>query len=476
MSQIQNIKIEHLHSNPANPRKNLGDLTDLAASIKANGVMQNLTVVPQEPGYCTSCNLYIGSAGKCEKGHDEREKPPCSKWESKGNFIVVIGHRRLAAAKLAGLEEVPCVISDMDEKQQIATMLLENIQRDNLTLYEEAQGFQMMLNLGDTVSGISEQTGISKTTIYKRVNMLTLDNDKFQQAVERGATIYELVALDKIKDIDRKNEVLEKAGTDNFKNALQQALDRQDTEAKLAPLLEKLSEFATKIESGDGMMYVKNYSASNTADNIEVPEDAGEVNYFYIVSGYGGWIYLYKERVTVTEDDETKARREAQEAARKERVAQLEEISKRAYKLRLEFVKDVPATKIKKNLSAIVAASVWERMDGYVSFEEEDFCDLFGIELLDSDSADYDPDAERTMVVEAILAAPERALFFAAYCDFEDCGSKSYFNRYYGTYSENPSLDYLYDLLEKLGYKMSDEEKAMRDGTHELFKEQETTQ
>ena len=51
---------------------------------------------------------------------------------------------------MAGLETVPCIVSDMDEKEQTSVMLLENIQRSDLTVYEQAQGFQMMLDLGET--------------------------------------------------------------------------------------------------------------------------------------------------------------------------------------------------------------------------------------------------------------------------------------------------------------------------------------
>lgn len=103
------IETSKIHPHPDNPRKELGDLTELAESIKEQGILQNLTVIP----------------------------------EGEEDYLVVIGHRRLAAAKLAGLEKVPCVISDMDHKTQVATMLLENIQRQDLT----ALGIKMPENL-----------------------------------------------------------------------------------------------------------------------------------------------------------------------------------------------------------------------------------------------------------------------------------------------------------------------------------------
>ena len=118
MNTITMIPIEQLLHHPENPRKDLGDLTELAESIKVNGIMQNLTVVPVDDGI----------------------------------YNVVIGNRRMEAAKLAGLAEVPCVISEMDYKTQISTMLMENMQRQDLTVYEQAQGFQMMMDLGYTAS------------------------------------------------------------------------------------------------------------------------------------------------------------------------------------------------------------------------------------------------------------------------------------------------------------------------------------
>lgn len=110
MNGIINLSVELLEPHPNNPRKELGDLTELSESIKENGIMQNLTVVPFES-------------------------------EAGTRYRVIIGHRRLAASKAAGLAEVPCAVVDMDEKTQLSTMLLENIQRSDLTAFEQAQGF-----------------------------------------------------------------------------------------------------------------------------------------------------------------------------------------------------------------------------------------------------------------------------------------------------------------------------------------------
>ena len=202
-SQMVYLSIDELFPHPDNPRRELGDLTELADSIKQNGVLQNLTVVPR----MATSEL---TAESCQQG-----------------YTVIIGHRRLAAAKLAGLSKLPCVVMEMTEKEQIQTMLVENMQRSDLTVYEEAQGFQMMLDLGETVETIAEKSGFSQSTVRRRVKLLDLDKDKFKRAESRGATLEDYAALDKVKNTDTKNQVLDTIGTPNFQNELKKALAEQ---------------------------------------------------------------------------------------------------------------------------------------------------------------------------------------------------------------------------------------------------------
>lgn len=114
MKSIEMISIDRLRNHPNNVRLNLGDLTELADSIKAKGIMQNLTVV-KSPSFAGT-----------------------------GMYWVVIGNRRLEASRMAGLTELPCVVSDMSMQEQIATTMSENMQREDLTVYEQAQGMQRL--------------------------------------------------------------------------------------------------------------------------------------------------------------------------------------------------------------------------------------------------------------------------------------------------------------------------------------------
>ncbi|MEG1814031.1 MAG: ParB N-terminal domain-containing protein, partial [Clostridia bacterium] len=89
---IRNISIENLYPHPQNPRKDLGDLTELAQSIKAQGVLQNLTVVPFTPGkgHCPSCTQYAPMAPNLCK-EDRNDRAPCQHWEDAGRYCVLIG-------------------------------------------------------------------------------------------------------------------------------------------------------------------------------------------------------------------------------------------------------------------------------------------------------------------------------------------------------------------------------------------------
>ena len=194
MNHIVNISTDRLWPHPENPRKDLGDLTELAESARKNGIMQNLTIVPLE--------LADPDAARQREGK---------------NYTVLIGHRRLAAAKLAGIKELPCRIEEgMDKKEQVSTMLEENMHRSDLTVYEQAQGFQLMMDLGETEASIAEKTGFSKRTIRRRLNIARLDQEELQRKekdVSFQLSIKDLYELEKVKDIRVRNKILKEASS-----------------------------------------------------------------------------------------------------------------------------------------------------------------------------------------------------------------------------------------------------------------------
>lgn len=436
---LHSIEIGRIFPHPKNPRTDLGDLTELADSIKSAGILQNLTIIP--------------------KDHADYLKKTLSKRRYTGDYTVIIGHRRIAAARLAGLSEVPCIVAEMDEKTQIATMLLENMQRSDLTPYEEAQHIQLMLDYDETVQTIAEKTGFSQSTIRKRVKLLDLDKEKFKAAEARGATLSDYAELDKIEDIELKNKVLETIGTANFKYNLKQAIDEEKKAAKFVDLLDWCDTFAAQVESGDGYKHVTTFNVYSSSP--AKPEDAGTVKYFYCVVGNS--IYLLRE--TTEHETAAEAEKAATEQKRDTHYAMLQEIAKRAYALRREYILSLNP---KKHIPAIIKHAALSLLkDGTKWNSQINFAELAGIsEDEDDESGTQEPIHPK--ILRQIADAPEMSLLVAIYSGLSDSENKQCFN-FHCKYSENDTLTRIYTFLEELGYEMSDEEQQLMNGTHELY-------
>lgn len=450
MAEIVNIPVNMIYPHPDNPRKDLGDLSELVESIKINGIMQNLTVV-----------------------------------QNGDRYRVLIGHRRLAAAKLAGLAEVPCVITEKTPQEQIGIMLVENMQRTDLTTYEQAQGFQMMLNMGESVESISEKVGFSQSTVRRRVKLLDLDEEKFRKAEARGGTLFDYAELDKIESPELKNEVLDSIGTANFRDALKRAIAKEKHAHRMAEWEKQAKTFATEIKERDRvgksfvpMDFVRNYDRWD-ADNVEVkkPDDADDVKYYYIV--HSDQIDLYRKHQEHVETEEDRQRKEKQ-AAYDRKENELAEITERHFSIRYEFICDFSAAK--KNILPICSFAAKRLFDKCASsYYNRPFDQEILIELLD---LDVDEDSEDDAVWDALnakLSKETEYAFLALAYAISDSDDNGYWGREWNydkhcwelQHKENDELDQLYKLLVSLGYEMSDEEKAMQNGTHELLRQEE---
>lgn len=455
-TKIVMIPTERLHPHPDNPRKDVGDVSELAESIKANGILQNLTVVPKDDDY-----------------------------------TVIIGHRRLAASKLAGLDVVPCVIADMTDKEQLSTMLTENMQRTDLTIYEQAKAFQQLqLDLGMSVDEIAEKAGFSRSKVYKRLKLAELDEKSFKKAVERGATIFDFAELDKLETPEDKQKVLDVIGTSNFKNVLRERIDAQNNKRKLAKQEEEIKQFATlledyKYESGyKGLVagewisldYCKNYGWWSSNDKIKIPEDSAERRYFYRKSF--SEITLYVEEKEDPEQEEKENERELIRATDEQNWNEMRSIIRRHKKLRDDFVMNFGAAK--SHVNEILQMSS-DAMYYAAYFDEggdlEHLSEMMGIPLDENDDMYGKAEIEelkneRPEWVALALAYEQLSSFGDDYISHDWNGK---LGRYVIGYRENVVLDDLYKHLENLGYEISDEELEIKNGTHELYwKEGET--
>lgn len=446
--KIVYIDVKNIKSHFNNPRKKLSDLEELADSIKENGIMQNLTVVPWY-------SKFTGVSDDNGKTDDD--------------YYVVIGHRRLAAAKLAGLTKVPCVISNMDEKQQVATMLMENMQRSDLTVIEEAEGMQMMFDMGSTADEIAEKTGLSKTTIKRRGQLLELDRKKLVESYERGGTMRDYLELNKIKDQQTKNRVLETIGTNNFDFTLRNAIRTEEAEKNKELALKCLGEFAEEItaeerEKRGDLQHVKYIYFS---EQFEKPEDIDTKKYFFIKGQ--NWFALMEEKEEIEAVDKWEAHREAEEK-RRERQKKIEEICESMYELRYEFVEKLPPKTAMKYIQEITKCIVEATVKGYGwDYDDAVILEFLGLSELDDDQ--YQEELIMKKFDEKLKEMPEKMLLIMVYTRADNKREK-YLN-YRNKYENNIQLDFVYDLLCHLGYKMSDEEIAMRNGTHELYEQGE---
>ena len=344
--EIEHIPIKLLHNHHMNPRKDLGDLTELTESIKAKGVLQNLTVVP----------YWFQMTGV---GCDD------PKQQAEMGYLVVIGNRRLAAAKLAGLETLPCIIAKMTKEEQMQTMLLENMQRSDLTAYEQAQGFQMMMDMGETEDSIAEKTGFSKATVRHRLNIAKLDQKLLQDLESQEdfqLSLTDLYALEKIKDVNRRNKVLKKAqdGRQIKGIALQEERDerREENKKTVVKLL-----CALKIKNNQEpkySLYPPKWEVITEIDldkdppqEIELPDDGREI---FWCENYGS-IKLFRKGKKKEKEELTPEQLERRELDAKKRM--IETFNKSMRKEMVLFIGDIIDGKIEMLAEETAIPLLW---------------------------------------------------------------------------------------------------------------------
>ena len=438
------LPIDKLIPHKHNPRKDLGDLTELTDSIKVKGVLQNITVVPDK-------------------------KTP-------DQYIIVIGHRRCAAAKKAGLKELPCVIANMTEKEQIETMLLENIQRKELTTADEIFGYQMMFDLGATVDEIAESTGFSKSTIRKRKDYGKMDPEKLKKACEKQISFAELDKLSKIEDSAVRDELLGKYGSSDYNWSYEKAMRRQNDckqgeEWKAFIMAHDYNLTALTNEERNSKKYESIGALCGKPDEKNVEEwetkhhwVLTDPTYFYIDLDYSCVIRLYKEAAPKTAEEQ--AREKAEEERKKlldERRNEIEEIAKTAFECRKRAIEECPVYTISENREQIIRLLPEVVMySSYCNFNECSFLNMLKVKYKKPknnwDNVEYD-----TVSEELERKNADKILLVFVYGLMRDGENQKYYD-YSCRVQKNGALDLAYRLLEIIGYEMSDEEKRFVNG------------
>lgn len=136
------IALEKIDPNPDQPRVEIGDLTDLTSSIQEKGVLEPLLVKPASGG---------------------------------GRWMIIAGERRFRAARAAGLREVPCIELDVDDRAVAEIALIENLQRKDLTPWEEADGLRALCEkFGYTHDEVAKKVGKSRSSVTESLSLSTL--------------------------------------------------------------------------------------------------------------------------------------------------------------------------------------------------------------------------------------------------------------------------------------------------------------
>ncbi len=139
------VNLDKIDPNPEQPRTELGDLTELTASIAQKGVLEPLLVKPSR---------------------------------ATGRWMIIAGERRFRAARAAGLTEVPCVEMDIDEGAVAEIALIENMQRKDLTVWEEADGLMALCErFGYTHEEVARKVGKSRSTVTEALSIAAIPDD-----------------------------------------------------------------------------------------------------------------------------------------------------------------------------------------------------------------------------------------------------------------------------------------------------------
>lgn len=165
VAKVIQVEVNKIEPNPYQPRRKFDDIDGLAQSISRNGILQPLTVRRTESGY-----------------------------------QLIAGERRLRAAKMLGLESVPCIPMTITERNSAMLALIENIQRRDLSFFDEAEAIAKLIDFyGMTQEDAAISLGKSQPSIANKLRLLKLDKTVQEKISEYGLTERHARALLRLK-------------------------------------------------------------------------------------------------------------------------------------------------------------------------------------------------------------------------------------------------------------------------------------
>jgi ParB family transcriptional regulator, chromosome partitioning protein len=196
------IPVEDIEPNPDQPRRALGDLAELTASVREKGILEPLLV------------RKVG-----------------------GRFEIIAGERRYRAALDAGLSEVPCVIRETSDAEMMELALVENLQRKDLTPFEEADGLRLLAEkYAYTNESMAEKLGKSRSSITEALSLGAMPEDVRQRCrladIQSKSVLLQIVRQG---SRDKMVALIERLGTEGPTRAEARKLARAETPRRGRP-------------------------------------------------------------------------------------------------------------------------------------------------------------------------------------------------------------------------------------------------
>ncbi|MDK2933566.1 MAG: ParB family transcriptional regulator, chromosome partitioning protein [Clostridiales bacterium] len=210
-NKVISLAIEKIKPNPYQPRKHFDKaaLEELSASIRQYGVLQPINV------------RKIGSGG----------------------YELVAGERRLRASKMAELREIPAIVVDIDDNDSAVLALIENLQREDLSFMEEAEGyFHLISEHGFTQEELAQKVGKNQSTIANKLRLLKLPPLVKKMITDNNLTERHARALLKLPDEQLQLKIL--------KTVCEKGLNVKRTEELIQKTIEKVTDNSDKPKKG----------------------------------------------------------------------------------------------------------------------------------------------------------------------------------------------------------------------------------
>ena len=228
---VLSVPVDDISPNPVQPRKVFrdADLMELSCSIAEYGILNPLTVRLRN-----------------------------------GRYELVAGERRLRAATLAGLSEVPCILLDVGLEEASLLALIENLQRRDLDFIEEANGISQLIRMfGMSQEEAARRLGKSQSAVANKLRLLRLPQDVLDSLRSNGLTERHGRALLRLDSADKQRDALEQiirrdmtvAMTDSYIDALLEAEKEQEkSEQKRTFIMKDVRVFMNTILHGLDLM------------------------------------------------------------------------------------------------------------------------------------------------------------------------------------------------------------------------------